>query len=176
MEDPIGILMNTPDHFAQIVEALGIESGSDDFDLAHEFWSAINAAITSAWPDRDPRLHAQREEAVVWRILSRRMLRALGETGVFQSRNKGAASGTCVVHPGVDMLAKTYERLRRTMDELVPPAETADTATGLPIKMMKLLEETEGALEQALGVGPGEAEPFTPRLVRRDADGVDGGL
>ncbi len=38
---------------------------------------------------------------------------------------------------------------------------------GLPMRMLKMLQESEGVLEQVLGVGPGEASPFTPRFNKR---------
>lgn len=165
------ILTDTCTHFAQIAEALGIESGSPDSGLAHDFWSAL-LAIAPAGTDSALQTLARREEALVWRILSRRMLRELSSGPVFQSRNKGAASGTTAAHPGVEQLAKTFERLRHAMDDLKPPAESAksQTATGLPMRMMKVLEETEGALEAALGLEPGEKCAFSPRLRRNDGE------
>lgn len=140
------ILTDTCTHFAQIVAALKIESGSADFDLAQELWCTLIATIDPAETNINARTAARIEEALVWKLLARRMLRELGANPVFQARDKGAASGTSTAHPGVDLLAKTYERLREAMDELIPPAETGKpaTATGLPMRMMKVLQETEG--------------------------------
>lgn len=169
------ILPDTCTHFAQIVDALKIKSGSADFDLAQELWGALTATIDPAHGNANVRTTARIEEALVWKLLARRMLRELGDGPVFQSRSKGAASGTAAAHPGVDLLAKTYERLRDAMDELIAPAETATpaTATGLPMRMMKVLEETEGFLEHALGLQPGEKSAFSPRLHRNGATRSD---
>jgi hypothetical protein len=173
MEMTRWLLPDTSAHFAQIIGALDLESGSPDFGLARDFWTALGVAIAPHRAETGPRIEVRLEEALVWRILARRMLRELGAGEVFQLRDKGAASGTRTAHPGIDALAKTYERLRRIMDELTPPADSADTgtATGLPMRMMKLLEETEGALEAALGLEPGEKCAFSPRLYRRQNEG-----
>lgn len=170
METSNWILPDTGTHFTQIIDALKVKSGSPDFALVHDFWSALGVAIASGDIERDPQSSVHLEEALVWRILARRMLRELGNDALFQVRDKGAARGTSTVHPGIDALAKTYERLRRTMDELTPATDSAnsDAATSLPMTMMKLLEETEGALEAALGLEPGEKCAFSPRLHRRE--------
>ncbi len=47
-----------------------------------------------------------------------------------------------------------------------PPSAKPESG-GLPMRMLKMLEESEGVLEEVLGVGPGEASPFTPRLSKR---------
>ena len=105
------------------------------------------------------------------------MLRELGAEPIFQSRTKGAATGTSSAHPAVEVLAKTYERLRHAMDEITPQTRSAEetSATSLPMRMLKMLEESQGVLEDVLGVGQGEASPFTPKLVKRENGRVDDG-
>ena len=48
-----------------------------------------------------------------------------------------------------------------------PSPESPPKPEGLPMKMLKVLEETEGFLEAALGLPPGQKSPFSPRLQRR---------
>ncbi len=164
------ILPDTLKQFEQIESVLKIESGTPDFELAREFCSQLAVGIAPPQVASDPAMSIRLEEALVWRLLAYRMLRELGPQDVYQSRTKGAASGTAAMHPAIDGLAKTYERLRRTVDELTPdpPAKDSGSATGLPMRMMKLLEETEGFLDAALELKPGETNPFIPRLRRRD--------
>jgi hypothetical protein len=168
---------DTSPHFEQIIDTLTVESCSLDFDSARGLWSQLAAGIDPLRLARDPHVLLRLEEALVWRILSLRMLNELGVQLIFQPRSKGVATGTASTHPSLDAIAKTYERLKRTMDELASESKTRDnsSATGLPMKMLKLLEESEGALEQVLGVGPGEASPFSPRLVKRKDHTVDSG-
>jgi hypothetical protein len=169
MEIVTKIMTNTPAHFEQIDSGLRIESGTPDFSLALEFSAALTAAITVTQPADDPRLGTRLEEALVWRILARRMVRDLSAAEFSSSPDKKTAS-SAAAYRGIDTLAKTYERLRRVMDELTPPTQTdtAESATGLPMRMLKVLEETEGFLENALGLKPGEKCAFSPKLRRND--------
>ncbi len=177
METSTREMPNTIPHFEQIMDALKVESGSLDFDTGRLLWSQLAAGFNATPAAGDLGRATCAEEALVWRILSLRMLRELGAQPIFQARTKGAATGGAFAHPALEAIAKTYERLRRTMDELTPKPQTndADSATGLPMRMLKMLEESEGALEQVLGVEPGEASPFTPRLVKRENRSVDDG-
>ncbi len=162
---------DTSPHFEQIINTLTVESCSLDFDSARGFWSQLAAGIDPLRLARDPLVLLRLEEALVWRILSLRMLNELGVQLIFQPRSKGAATGTASTHPALDAIAKTYERLKHTMDELGSESKAKDesSATGLPMKMLKVLEETEGFLEHALGLKPGEKSAFSPRL-RRSVD------
>lgn len=172
MDNFAEILLDTFKQFEQIEAALKVESGTPDSELAREFCARLAGGIAPPQSAHDPSASVRLEEVLVWRILARRMLRELGAQALFQERTRGAASGTAAMHPGVEGLAKTYERLRRIVDELTPqhPAPDAGTATGLPMRMMKLLEETEGFLEEALELKPGETNPFIPRLRRREVE------
>jgi len=85
------------------------------------------------------------------------MLRDLGQRGLFQEREHGAYKGTVTTHPGIDGLAKTYERMRTRMDELMAAFDADGGApAGLPDVMMEVLRQTEGVLEAALRPGSGE--------------------
>lgn len=163
--------------FAQIFGALQTKSTQDDFDVAHDFWRVLADRLQQSALDTDPRAQLRAEEAVVWRLLLLRMLREIGPETLFQSRSKGAGTGTAAAHPALEAIAKAYERMHRAMEAIEHnPDETPESnATGLPMRMMKVLEETEGFLEYALGLKPGETSPFSPGLPRkRDrADGAD---
>lgn len=59
-------------------------------------------------------------------------------------------------------------RTPRRESKLPAPIAEKPKPTGLPMRMMRVLQETEGALEAALGLPPGEKCAFSPRLPRRN--------
>ena len=92
------------------------------------------------------------EEAVVWRIVALRMMKALGRGPLFSSKDEGPGAGKVTLHPAVDALAKSQERQRKVMKELM---ERLDAAAGgevqsLPDMMAPILKKAEGVLDHAL--------------------------
>lgn len=157
------VTLRNTDEFEHVARKLGLVPGNDEYAVAHAFWEALRDAApdTSTSEACTTRRAVAREEAVVWRILLTRMLGELANVALFRERNAGAAQGTVALHPGLDALAKTYERLRRIMSDVTNHPESAEDARrqGLPDVMKPILEETEVVFDELLGPGgfPGRA-------------------
>jgi hypothetical protein len=148
--------------FRRIAAGLHIEKESDEFAVAATFWRGLLSEMGARGEDGTGwKARTMIEEAVVWRVTAARMVEELGRAGLFQQRTKGPAEGISAVHPAVDALAKTYERLRRSLRDLLEPAgeNRPGKPQGLPDLMRPILEEAEVVFDELLGPGgfPGRA-------------------
>ena len=105
------------------------------------------------------------EEAVTLRIISLRLMKSLGTEPILNKTESGAGAGKMTLHPAVDALAKSQERLRKVMKELKEKqdAEVENKPKGLPDIMVPILEKAEGVLENALRPSSSEAGPEATR-------------
>lgn len=114
------------------------------------FRRGLNTALGDG-EDADFRLAPWIEEAVVWRILTFRLLRGLAPVDLVVNKGKGMAAGTYVVQPAVDGVAKAYERWRAVMGEVLERSGADRGHTGgFPSMMQPILEKTEGFVEEVL--------------------------
>lgn len=117
------------------------------------------------------------EEAVTLRIISLRLMKSLGTEPILNKTMSGVRAGKSTLHPAVDALAKSQERLRKVMKELKEQqdAEAGSKPKGLPDIMVPILEKAEGVLENALRPSGSEAGPGTTgagRTSDRDVAGA----
>lgn len=128
-----------------------LEADAGEREQARALWSALASGLEAGEEGAAKVWQASLiEEVVVWRIVSLRMMKALGKGPLFGSKENDPGVGK--VHPAVDALAKTQERQRKVMKELM---ERLDAATGgeaqsLSEMMMPILKKSEGVLEHAL--------------------------
>ena len=138
----------------ELVQRLGADAGEQE--QARALWSALGAGLEAGEKGAAKVWQASlMEEVVVWRIVGLRMMRALGKGPLFSSKDKDAGVGKVTMHPAVDALAKTQERQRKVMKELMERLERLDAAAGgavqsLPDLMVGILKKSEGVLEHAL--------------------------
>ena len=136
---------------AALVERLDADAGEKE--QARELWSALAAGMDVEAKGAAKVWQASLvEEVVVWRIVALRMMEALGKGRLFSGKDEGSGAGKVTVHPAVDALAKSQERQRKAMKELM---ERLDAAAGgkvqsLPEMMVPILKKAEGVLEYAL--------------------------
>ena len=145
--------------FEGLRKRLGIErsraSGSEAV-LARAFWSGLVEAARAKDPEGWQWIAHLVEEALVWRMVSFRLVNVVGEGPLLVSKKASTEAGVDSVHPAVDALAKAQERLNKVMKELT---ERLDAAGGgqpvnLPDMMKPILEQAEGVLEYALEPKP----------------------
>jgi len=99
------------------------------------------------------------EDAVMLRVISWRLLGSLGKETILDTKGESAAARKITLHPAVEALARTQERLRKVMKELREQEKVAGTKLSLPEIMMPILAKTEGVLENALRPRRGEEDP-----------------
>lgn len=135
----------------EVIDRLRADAG--EREQAQALWSALAAGLEAGDEGAGKVQHALlSEEVVVWRIVALRILKALGKGPLFIGKAEGSGAGKVTLHPGVDALAKTQERQRKVMKELM---ERLDAAAGgevqsLPDMMVPILRKAEGVLEHAL--------------------------
>lgn len=143
--------MDSDRQLVELMDRLGADAG--EREQAGALWSALGAGPEAGENGAARVWRASLiEEVVVWRIMALRMMGALGKDPLFIKKDEGASVGKVTMHPAVDALAKTQERQRKAMKELM---ERLDAAAGgevqsLPKLMMPILKKAEGVLEHAL--------------------------
>lgn len=138
-------------------EALRLrDADSAESAVAYDFWFDLVQTVQRQGDAADVRQAPWIEEALVWRVLSYRLLRALAGRTLVVEKEKGAGAGLLVAQPALETLAKLYERWRKVMSELMArfDGERGEVA-GLPDIMKPILEEMDGAVEEVLGIGEG---------------------
>ncbi len=140
--------------FVELMERLEADAG--EREQARALWSALAVGLEPGDEGIGDAWNASLiEEVVVWRIVALRMMKALGKDPLFSSKVKDPGAGKVTMHPAVDALAKTQERQRKVMKELMERLERLDAAAGggvqsLPDLMVGILKKSEGVLEHAL--------------------------
>lgn len=143
--------MDSDRRLVELMERLGAEAGEQE--QVQALWSTLAAGLEAGEKGVANVWQASlMEEVVVWRIMVLRMMKALGEGQLFNRKEEGPGAGKVTMHPAVDALAKTQERYRKVMKELM---ERMDAAAGgevqsLPDMMVPILKKAEGVLEHAL--------------------------
>lgn len=100
------------------------------------------------------------DEAVTLQVIVLRMMEELGKEPLFKRSEKDVSRVNA--HPVVDSLAKTQERFRTVMKELLErmDAEAGGEKRGWAEIIAPILKKAEGVLEDALE--PTESEEGTP--------------
>ncbi len=130
-----------------------LKADAAEESLGRSLWSALAGGLkvgaNGAVAARDVSLI---EEVVVCRIVALQMMKALGEGPLFSSKDQGAGAEKVSIHPAFDALAKSQERQRKVMKELMERLDAAagGEVQGLPDLMVPILEKAQGVLEYAL--------------------------
>jgi len=158
----------------EVIERLKADAGEQE--QARALWSALAAGLEAGEKGAATVWQASLiEEVVVWRIVALRMMKALGKGPLFGSKETDLGVGK--VHPAFDAFAKTQERQRKVMKELM---ERLDAAAGgkvqsLPDMMVPILKKAEGVLEYALEPRSSTEKTQVKRAKRRRNRNVAGG-
>ncbi len=150
-------------------------SGADSYVTG--LGAGLEELFASRGVDVTPTVSLRAMEVITWAYIAREIQGTVSSDGVTvqeeqkeqkkRKKEEGASGGTDAdaatttaekkktdwrLHPAVEALAKTWERLRKAMKELEDTCKNAGTPVnkGLPDIVKPLLEKTEGILEEAL--------------------------
>ncbi len=129
--------------------------------LGRSLWSALAGRLKVGEDGTVPAWDALLIEEVVecW-IVSLKWMKVIGESSLLIGKETSSGTGKVSIHPAFDGLAKSQERKRKVMKELMERLDAAagGEAQGLPDLMVPILEKAQGVLEYALEPSEGTEE------------------
>jgi hypothetical protein len=119
---------------------------STDGLIAEEFWNEILGEID--WDKENPANTLLAEQALIHRLIGQRLLERVQLHGVMIDRK----DSTPIMNPALEAWAKSQERLRKVMKELMQQyhRENGDGPVNIAKMMTPILKECEGILEDAM--------------------------
>lgn len=148
--------MNYRRHYDRVCNRLGIgteENSQEETDAAHEFWVGLVECAKKGGRDSDRYWTAVlMEEALIWRVISFRLMRHAGEGPLLVGKSERAPTAMDKMNPAIDGLGKAQERLKKVMKELMERLKPEEEGgpVSLPGLMKPIIEQAGDVLDDAI--------------------------
>ena len=143
------------------------QPGDEDWAVLDVFAAEMGVLLEHSGVSLTPLMTCRIIDLATWWLLARRIQQALPSGMLVNGCEPSPAEGKaleCRLHPGLEALAKTWERLRKAMKDLTDACKSEGTplGKGLADTMKPILQQADGVLEDALAFEQARKGTKTP--------------